>query len=124
MQVMRLLCTTKLLRLRDIHGGVERPVAATFSFPRSRIVNELPFRLPARLWPVFCSLLGRLTPVKFCDDLRADAVELLLREDTQQRPGEVQRIEDRPALVRAYNPRRVWACEEDNGRSRSKVSHA
>ena len=102
MQVMRLLCTTKLLRLRDIHGGVERPVAATFSFPRSRIVNELPFRLPARLWPVFCSLLGRLTPVKFCDDLRADAVQLLLGEDTKQTPRKIKRLKDGARLVRPW----------------------
>ena len=77
------------------------PSQPSLSFPRSRIVNELPVRLPARLQPVFCGLLRRLTPVELGDDLGADAVELLLRENAQQGPGQVERVEDRPALVRA-----------------------
>ena len=66
------------------------PSQPSLSFPRSRIVNELPICLPARLWPVFCRLLRRLTPIELSDDLRADAVQLLLGEDTKQAPRKVQ----------------------------------
>ena len=75
------------------------PSQPSLSFPRSRIVNELPVRLPARLQPVFCGLLRRLTPVELGDDLRADAVQLLLREDTKQAPRKVKRLKDGARFV-------------------------
>ena len=53
MQVMRLLCTTKLLWLRDIHGGVERPVQ------RLDLLPQEPHRGGVREQPVPVGLAPR-----------------------------------------------------------------
>ncbi len=42
-----------------------------------------------------------LAPIELGDDLGVDTVELLLGEDAQQRPREIERLEDRARLVRA-----------------------
>ena len=44
----------------------------------------------------------RLALVELGDDLGVDAVELLLGKDAQQAPGEVERVEDAPRLVRTW----------------------
>lgn len=70
-----------------------------------RVVDELVLRRSLRL-----CVLGRLpclSSIELGDDLWADAVELFLGEDAQQRPGQVERIEDRPALVRTCIPDRM-----------------
>lgn len=53
----------------------------------------------------------RLAPVELRDDLGVDAVELLLREDAQQRPRKVERLEDRARLVRACGETRPAIIE-------------
>ena len=44
-------------------------------------------------------LLGCLACVELLYDLGVDSVELLLREDAQQIPGKIQRVEDAPRFV-------------------------
>ena len=60
-------------------------------------INELPI-LPF----LIRRLLRRLPSIELRDNLRVDAVQLLLREDAQQRPRQVQRV--------VYRARLVWAC--------------
>ena len=66
---------------------------------RLRVVHELALGGGGGLHVL--GRFARLARVELGDDLGADTVELLLGEDAQQRPGEVERVEDGPALVRA-----------------------
>lgn len=42
------------------------------------------------------SLLSRFATIELCDDLRVDPVELFLRENAEERPGQIERLEDSP----------------------------
>ena len=61
------------------------------SAPPLLIINELPLLRRLRLAPI-CSrgLLLRLARIELGDDLGRDTVELLLGEDAQERPCEVE----------------------------------
>jgi hypothetical protein len=81
-----------------------------------RVVRRLALRRARRL-------ARRLAAVELGDDLGADPVELLLGEDAEERPGEVERVEDRPGLVgacrRACGGNGIGAMGIIGGRSRA-----
>jgi hypothetical protein len=43
--------------------------------------------------------LGRFATIELCNDLGVDPIELLLREDAQERPSEIERLEDGTRLI-------------------------
>lgn len=46
-----------------------------------------------------CRLFRRFATIEFSNDLGVNPIELLLREDTQKRPGKVKRVEDGPWFI-------------------------
>ena len=97
-------------------SATARAHTASFCRPpraRLRVVDELTLRGRGRGGPRrVVGGLARLARVELGDDLGADAVELLLGEDAQQRPGEVERVENGSALVRACSDQKS-APKED-----------
>ena len=53
------------------------------------VVDQLLLRRLALRLHVLCRLLRRPARIELLDDLGADAIQLLLREDTKESPGEV-----------------------------------
>jgi hypothetical protein len=69
----------------------------------SSYVNEVLLPFLVFLLAALCLLPRRLPTIELLDDLRTNTIELFLREDTKQGPGEVERVEDRPAFVGAWS---------------------
>lgn len=46
--------------------------------------------------------LGWFATIELCNNLRVDPIELLLREDAEQRPCEIERLEDGTRFICTY----------------------
>ena len=81
----------------EVSTPTHSSIHASTRFPSS--INELLLARPVRFGVLGRPLRSGLTRVELRDDLRVDAIELLLGEDAQERPCQVERVEDAPGFV-------------------------